>query len=130
MEVPVPAMILQPLVENYFKHCFEEGWHETGLIIRGRVDREQMVIEVENDGPGPSVDELEELRSKIYNSEYEGRSSHDHIGLKNIHERLVLNYGSDAGLEVYSAGARSFEVCLVIPQETKEEEEIENLARG
>ncbi|MBW5446495.1 HAMP domain-containing protein [Cohnella sp. CFH 77786] len=130
MEVPVPAMILQPLAENYFKHCFEEGWQETGLRIRGKRVGEKMVIEVENDGPGLTASELEELRGKIYNPEYDGWSSHDHIGLKNIHERLVLNYGSNAGLEVYSPGGRGFKVCLVIPQITKEGEENENLARG
>lgn len=130
MEVPVPAMILQPLVENYFKHCFEEGWQETGLHIRGKLVGEKMVIEVENDGPGLAASELEELRGKIYNHDYDGRSSHDHIGLRNIHERLVLNYGSNAGLEVYSPGGLGFKVRLIIPPITKEEEENENLARG
>lgn len=45
LEVPVPAMILQPLVENYFKHCYEEGWQGTGLSINGTLVGEQTITE-------------------------------------------------------------------------------------
>ncbi|GGG22403.1 cache domain-containing sensor histidine kinase [Paenibacillus abyssi] len=142
MDVPVPAMILQPLVENYFKHCFEEDGRDTQLSIRGTMNNEQLVIEVENNGPGLAGEVLEELRCKIRMKDHESRHSYDRIGLKNIHERLVLNYGADAALEVYSDNASGFKVRLIFPREqamsnqhslavhnSEEEEHNENPAR-
>lgn len=115
LDKKIPSMILQPLVENYFKHCYEEGYYDGHLHIDGRIHGDILHLVVENDGSSLTQAELEILRKNIYSAPYEGSFSHEHIGLKNIHDRLVLHYGSEAGLMVDTKHGQTFIVQLVIP---------------
>lgn len=121
LDSQVPFMILQPLVENFFKHCYGEGFYESQLRIYGTLHNNLIILVVENDGPGLSSEELSLLRKNVYAVGANGSSSYDHIGLKNIHERLILNYGSKAGIELDSEHGQGFTVRLKIPQQLKEE---------
>lgn len=113
--IKIPSMILQPLVENYFKHCYEEGYYDSKLKLAGEIKEDFLHLIVENDCSTLSVEELETLRKNIYCAPYEGDYSQEHIGLKNIHDRLLLNYGSKASLEVHTNDGQGFIVELFIP---------------
>lgn len=119
--ISVPSMILQPLVENFFKHCYEEGFEHAHLRIYGEVRGEYLNLVVENNGRSMTDDELTALKNKIYMPVYEGNYSPQHIGLKNIHDRLVLNYDPTAGILLDSMQGQGFSVKLVIPFYLKEE---------
>jgi two-component system sensor histidine kinase YesM len=126
----VPSMILQPLVENFFKHCYEEGVYDAHLHIFGEIREDYLYLVVENDGPSLTDAELEALRESIYTPGDEGTDSHEHIGLKNIHERLVLNYGPRAGIELDTKHGQGFSVRLKIPLLAKEDERYESFVGG
>lgn len=115
LEMTIPSMTLQPLVENFFKHCYEEGFYGAQLKIYGEIKDETLSLIVENDGSSMTPAELERLRNNIYKKPYEGSFSQEHIGLKNIHDRLVLNYGQKAGLEINSKQGEGFLVRVLIP---------------
>lgn len=119
--ISVPSMILQPLVENFFKHCYEEGFEHAHLRIYGEVRGEYLNLVVENNGRSMTNDELTALKNKIYTPAYEGNYSPQHIGLKNIHDRLVLNYDPTAGILLDTLQGHGFSVKLVIPFYLKEE---------
>ena len=51
----------------------------------------------------------------------EGSYSLEHIGLKNIHDRLVLHYDQTAGIELDTMQGQGFSVRLVIPLYFKED---------
>ncbi|WP_173917564.1 sensor histidine kinase [Halobacillus sp. Marseille-Q1614] len=119
LQMTIPSMILQPLVENFFKHSYEEGFHEAHLTIHGEIQGKVLQLAVENDGPSLTDEELHELRSNIYTAPYEGTYSEKHIGLKNIHDRLILNYGHDASLEVDTIQGQGFLVKISIPLQSK-----------
>ncbi|BCG57170.1 cache domain-containing sensor histidine kinase [Paenibacillus sp. URB8-2] len=126
MDISVPVMILQPLVENFFKHCFEEGHYGSHLSIRGWLEEGYVKLVVENDGPGLSLEELNELRRKLNAVGHDAASPNNRIGLKNIHDRLVLNYGSHGGLEVDSGPGGGFTVLITIPTQSKEDDNHES----
>jgi two-component system sensor histidine kinase YesM len=130
LDIIVPSMILQPLVENFFKHCYEEGVYEAHLHIYGELREEYLYLVVENDGPSITEVELNTLRKKIYTPGDEGTYSNEHIGLKNIHDRLVLNYGPRAGIELDTKHGQGFSVRLIIPLLTKEDEINESSVGG
>lgn len=113
----IPSMIIQPLVENFFKHCYEEGFQDGHLSIYGEIKGETLTLTVENDGSSVTLSKLQSLRENIYTAPYTGTYSHEHIGLKNIHDRLVLNYGQNAGLKLDTKQGQGFLVQLVIPLE-------------
>ncbi|MCB1021105.1 MAG: histidine kinase [Bryobacterales bacterium] len=88
----IPALTIQPLVENAVKHganAKAEGGH---VYVWATVDGGRLDVTVEDDGPGfaPHADEG------------------DGHGLENVKRRLRLCYGDAARLEVESspAGAR------------------------
>ncbi len=130
LDIRVPSMILQPLVENFFKHCYEEGVYDAHLHVYGEVREEYLYLVVENDGPSLTDEELVALREKFYTTGDEEIDSHEHIGLKNIHERLVLNYGPRAGLEIDTKQGQGFSVRLKIPIRAKEDEKHESSIGG
>ncbi|MDQ6422856.1 histidine kinase [Paenibacillus sp. LHD-117] len=121
LPIPVPSMILQPLVENFFKHCYDEGFDQAHLHIYGEIRDECLNLVVENNGRSITDDELVALKNKIYAPVNEGNYSPQHIGLKNIHDRLVLHYDQSAGIELDSMQGQGFSVRLVIPSYLKEE---------
>lgn len=119
LEMTIPSMTLQPLVENFFKHCYEEGFYDAHLYIYGEIRGQTLHLVVENNGASMTPAELQALRKNIYTKPYEGSYSQEHIGLKNIHDRLVLNYGPEAGLEIDTKQGQGFLVRLVIPLDSK-----------
>ncbi|MFC0273261.1 sensor histidine kinase [Metabacillus herbersteinensis] len=119
LDMTIPSMILQPLVENFFKHCYEVGFYDAHLTIYGDIRGEFLNLVVENDGSSMTLTELQTLRENIYTPPYEGTYAHEHIGLKNIHDRLVLNYGPGAGLELDTNQGEVFLVRIFIPLDPK-----------
>ncbi|PFO09601.1 histidine kinase [Bacillus sp. AFS076308] len=119
LERTIPSMTLQPLVENFFKHCYEEGFYNANLNIYGEIQGEILYLVVENNGSSMTSEELQTLRKNIYTKSNEGSFSMEHIGLKNIHDRLVLNYGKKGGLELDTNQGQGFIVRLMIPVESK-----------
>lgn len=121
LAIPVPSMILQPLVENFFKHCYVEGYEQANLHMYGEIRGKYLNLVVENDGKSMTGDELMALKSKVYTKVNEENYSLEHIGLKNIHDRLVLHFDQTAGIELDSMQGQGFSVRLVIPLYFKEE---------
>jgi two-component system sensor histidine kinase YesM len=114
MQMTIPSMILQPLVENFFKHGYEKT-HQARLSIYGTLEKEFLYLFVENNGPSMNDESLQELRKNIYASPADGGFSTEHIGLKNIYDRLLLNYGPGANLEIDTLHEKGFLVKLSIP---------------
>ncbi|WP_100405261.1 cache domain-containing sensor histidine kinase [Bacillus solitudinis] len=119
LDMTIPSMILQPLVENFFNHCYEKGFYDAYLRIHGNIQGESLQLVVENDGSSMTPSELNTLRENIYSTSYEETYAHDHIGLKNIHDRLVLNYGRGAGLVLNTNQGQGFLVRISIPLDSK-----------
>ncbi|CDQ21275.1 putative sensor-like histidine kinase [Halobacillus karajensis] len=122
LEMEIPSMILQPLVENFFKHSYEEGFTDACLTISGEMEKGILHFIVEDDGASLTENELQSLREYIYKSHRKGVAVKEHIGLKNIHDRLVLNYGSKAGIKVDRDQGRGFIVEVFIPIEMESTE--------
>ena len=115
LDMTIPSMILQPLAENFFKHTYEEGYSNAHLSINGEKQGNDLCFTVENDGPGLTEEELQTLREHIYTPPYEGTYSHEHIGLKNIRDRLLLGYGPSAEMKVDSNDGQGVSVSMRIP---------------
>lgn len=84
-------IVLQPLVENCIKHGFK-GIKSGGIIrIRGRMnENKDIVFTVEDNGTGCRQTPLEIKKDKKDMAGY---------GIKNINERLILEYGEDYALK-------------------------------
>lgn len=105
LDIPVPSMLLQPLVENSIKHGLEPRIHGGTITLRSRIEGGGMVIEVEDDGVGIAPGR----------SHSSGVLRGTGIGMKNVRERLEVLYGGAAELDVTSRPGRGTKVTLRIP---------------
>ncbi|MCA1030933.1 histidine kinase [Bacillus timonensis] len=127
-DVLVPKMILQPLVENYFKHGYKQD-HEIGkVIIRCNPYNDKLIkIEVEDNGHGLSENEVIKINQKLQTS-----NDHSHlgenIGLSNINYRLQIYYGTSSQMKLKRSIGDGLLVELFIPNSIQVEvNKIENL---
>jgi signal transduction histidine kinase len=102
--VPMPAMMLQTLVENAIKHGLEPVPGGGSIWIIARARDGQVSVTVADDGRGLG-----------------GESSGTGIGLKNVRERLRLAYGDAASLAVTSNFPKGVAATLTLPLAAKEE---------
>jgi two-component system, sensor histidine kinase YesM len=107
----IPSMILQPLVENYFKHSYEEGYEQSSLSIQGKREGDRITFIVQNTGRSMPADELERLQAALHKK---GPVTSG-IGLKNIYERLQLNFNEEASFNIDQMEGNGFRVIMTLP---------------
>ncbi len=104
LEVLVPSILLQPLIENSIKHGLEPRIHGGTVTLRSRLEGERVLIEVADDGVGMGHRPASALRR-------DGAG----IGMKNVQERLEVLYGDQAHFSVTSNPGRGTLVSIEIP---------------
>ncbi|RUS47830.1 sensor histidine kinase [Cohnella sp. AR92] len=119
LQVLVPKMLLQPLVENYFKHGYEPRGGSGALSIGTQVtDDSRLVVTVEDNGIGVSAARLSELQQQFARPSSAMLEEPEGIGLRNVAVRLKLYYGEEASLDIDSRNPLGFRVTLRIPLHT------------
>jgi two-component system LytT family sensor kinase len=103
LDVVVPSMILQPLVENSIKHGLERKIGEGCITISTRLRDRYIVIEVHDDGLGMTEEGLQQAFG-------EG------IGLSNVNERLRVIYGAGCQLKLRSIPGEGTWASVEIPE--------------
>lgn len=111
--------ILQPLVENAFFHGIlcntdEEGEVIDGCItIRIRMEEDEVEIIVKDNGAGMSQDKLDELSKP--QRKLSSMERGEHIGIKNIKERLDYIYENKYRFQIWSKEGEGTIVTIRIP---------------
>ncbi|GCD12451.1 sensor histidine kinase [Clostridium tagluense] len=99
LDVKIPSLIIQPIVENSIKHGILEGsGHGTVTIEIKKIVGNNIMITIEDDGVGIS----EEIIEKVYESKME----ENRIGMSNVHNRLKYIYGEGLKIERLQNGSR------------------------
>lgn len=106
LEVMVPAMLLQPLVENSIKHGLSSKVEGGSIYLRGRLSFKHLIVEVEDDGVGMGAAQL------VENPDGLGGTG---IGMANIAERLKVLYGDTAKMTIDSQDGKGTLVRLRLP---------------
>lgn len=107
LQLNIPKLILQPLVENSIIHGFQDKEEGGQIRIVLRRMKQVLSVSVEDNGTGMDVDSL--LRSME-----EPLESHKGYALKNIRHRLRLFYGEDAAIQYFSEPGSGSKVQLMI----------------
>lgn len=98
MEELVMSMLLQPIVENSFKHGFKSGIGSQ-IKVMAIDDGDYMQLIVSDDGKGMKADELCEIQEKLKKNVKQDISDSS-IGIWNIQKRIQMQYGTACGLAV------------------------------
>jgi two-component system LytT family sensor kinase len=102
LDVVVPSMLLQPLVENSIKHGLSPKIGEGRIVIRSVRQDGHAIIDVIDNGVGVN---------KTHPSRGGGG-----IGLQNVNERLRVIYGANYQLQLDSVPGEGTCVRIVIPE--------------
>ena len=102
MELYVPNLILQPIVENAIHHGIAPSTQNGRLIIDAQREGDHLVLSVKDNGPGLSKKST-------------GRRG---VGLSNTEERLERLYGEDQHLRLNDIPGSGLHVEISIPVQT------------
>lgn len=107
----IPKLTLQPLVENALYHGIKLKRARGTIVITGKVDGTDIVLQVQDDGVGMSPERLEQLRRSMGSGERVG------FGLSTVEERLRLFFGEGYGLQIDSTEGCGTTITARIPWE-------------
>jgi sensor histidine kinase YesM len=103
LELGVPPLLLQPLVENAVRHGIAPRREGGAIRLSARTRDAQLQLEVSDDGPGVEQDAWR-------------RSSG--LGLRAVERQLRARYGDEAMLEVETSPGKGFIARITMPGRT------------
>ncbi|KUI33705.1 histidine kinase [Mycobacterium sp. IS-1590] len=116
LNVVVPFLALQPLVENAVRHGFA-GRKGGEIEIIARDEGSDCVITVEDDGVGMDPDALRAGPGDALADGSPSANGHSaHVGLTNVDHRLRAAFGNDYGLVVETAIDAGTRVVMRVPK--------------
>ncbi|HEX5792700.1 MAG TPA: histidine kinase [Rheinheimera sp.] len=95
----IPALLLQPLVENAIKYAVATRQQGATITICGKRQQNSLHLQVADDGPG---------------SQLTASCESSGVGLENIRNRLLQHFGDSARLDV-GASPQGFTVDISLP---------------
>lgn len=110
-QMQIIKFALQPLVENYFIHGIRLEDEDNILKIIVSKEENDIIIKIIDNGRGIDDVKLCLLNENIKNRKYEG----DSIGIINVHERIVLEYGKAYGVRLFKTEDKENIVMVKIP---------------
>ena len=110
LDIVVPSMLLQPLIENSIKHGLEPRISGGTVTLRSRITAEgKLLLEVEDDGVGmaPERDEAAPVSGLVRPG--------TGVGMRNVRERMQVLYGELAVVKINSRPGRGTQVTMLMP---------------
>jgi signal transduction histidine kinase len=110
LQAQLPAMLLQPLVENAIKYAVSPQEEGAQISLTARVIGERLRLTVEDTGPGVDDSPRDPSAPPV-----PGRPVSTGVGLANIRNRLAQAYGDNHLFETRSEAGGGFTVLIEIP---------------
>ena len=101
LDLVIPNMILQPLIENSIKHGIEKKVGGGRIVIKSRREHNHAIIEIIDNGAGMSDTNVNHTRG---------------IGLRNVDERLRVIYGENYHLQLESTPGEGTCARITVPE--------------
>lgn len=102
----VPDFILQPIVENAIFYSLKEK-QVCHIQIRSYLEGGNLYVSVKDDGIGMDENKINRVLDK--------EMGMNKVGIRNVNERLKLNFGEECGLRILSTEGVGTEVILKMP---------------
>lgn len=107
-------LIVQPIVENALYHAIEQMEQPGTISIEAEEQGGDLIIEIADNGPGFDSATMMDWWNRNGSSEKKYKESG--VGLKNVHERLVLRFGGYYGIMICSSPGFGSTIRIRIPK--------------
>lgn len=111
LNVLIPPLILQPLVENAVRHGLLPKRHGGRIHVTVIKEQKDALFTIRDDGVGMSADRLKSLMDEKAVESEKGLG----IALSNVNSRLCSLYGKEYALRIESVPAKGTTVTLKVP---------------
>lgn len=118
LDIRVPKMTVQPVIENAVKHGLESLGRQGILKVYTREEGSVLRLIVEDNGNGMNEEQLKRLQDSLNGdapSPSPKESGKSGIGLQNLHRRLQFMFGEYYGLQIQSFPGAGTQVAIVLP---------------
>ena len=118
----IPALILQPAVENAVVHGCESKKGKTTIRVYSKEEADKLIFIIEDTGIGMDEKTLSEFREKLNNDALpsseiiDNRNKGSGIGLVNINRRIKIRYGKEYGIKIDSVSGKGTTVEVTLPK--------------
>lgn len=110
----VLKMILQPIVENALYHGIKNKRGGGMIEVKGYLQEEKIVFEVEDNGIGMDENTLEKLRQKLKGENIIEIKQKGGFGMNNVAKRISMYYGGESNISVTSQKNKGTCVKIVL----------------
>jgi two-component system sensor histidine kinase LytS len=114
LNVKLPSLTLQPIVENAIKHGLRNEKHGGVLTISVESTDLGVLIKVIDNGSGMERNVLDNLLTTPISSTTDKSTG---VGLYNVNRRLMMTLGEEAGIKINSEPGKGTVVSFVIPDQ-------------
>lgn len=124
LQVQMPSMILQPIVENCVNHGIREMAGEGKIMVSVYRMEDMACISIRDNGIGMSAETIDKVLSGTYREEELAAGSNG-IGMDNVIGRLKLFTESEDVMSIISEGTdKGTEVIIYLQMKEREEEDV------
>jgi two-component system LytT family sensor kinase len=116
----LPAMLLQPLVENAIKYAVSKQEEGAEISVKAQLVGQRLRVTVSDTGPGLNAGAPRHRLPGAMTGQ--GRTESTGVGLANIRDRLAQAYGDEHLFEIRTPPEGGFTVVIELPHEKLEDE--------
>lgn len=119
LNLRLPKLTLQPIVENSIYHGIERKIDKGKLEIKIQTTINRLLITVSDDGLGIGREMLDELNAKLITASIDDidskRDKRGGIAIINVNNRIKLLFGDEFGIHIYSKLGVGTDVVVTLP---------------
>ncbi|OMF80246.1 cache domain-containing sensor histidine kinase [Paenibacillus glucanolyticus] len=121
LDMTFMRLLLQPLVENAIQHSIRGNFEHGKVILSGRIEELDLVIDITDNGKGIPQTVIQGLEEEPVDSVSNGRSG---VGLRNVNERIKIYFGTEYKLRIETEEGKGTRITIRHPilKENLEEE--------
>lgn len=117
MQAKVPALTLQPIVENAVIHGLERKLEGGQIHLLALKEEDKIVIQVMDTGVGIAQERIQSIFREEKRKSTHGQTTG--LGVLNVHKRIQYFFGSEYGLSMESVEGTGTVVSVHLPYHTE-----------